>query len=863
MASDDEVGLFIEACRINHACDNNASSNWNTNIQKHTIHAPRDIQEGKEITISYLGSRSWPCEIRRQVLQEKFKFLCSYNLCALSAGQSRHIDRELMDIARIMTLIPGTFMRYPLRGVRFMDQAVQLLSGKKLGVSLLGGLFVEASKMNIGHGDLARARILAEKATTYLIISYGSDSLQVLDNQHRANHLSMNIYYGLSSLDWATPVHDVPSSLDSNGFEDWLWRREGLQNSQIYFQSPNNLAILVKDIDDTNVELLLETNARGIFPRLRKAHLVAILYAQRDGKITEPEISLENVALLQIFPISLSHLIALRDLTREFSSKRETDNPEHAMDVESQIRSEQTNSLGHADPKVDGPNECITMADQMYAKRDVPGKGLGLIATINIPRGTRILSESALMLGPELIGDDFRSCISKQWPTLSHQQRQDYVSFGPAQPYTNDFERLCAIFNTNCLPLKGASILEEETSNTGGSQTRDRRGGFFLDACRINHACDRNAGAHWIESSQKIAITALKDICKDEEITMNYLGLNKPRRARRASLQEKFGFDCLCGLCSLPTKESKNSDRQLSEIPKLTLFVFGRIAASRRARPLLELREFDQLVRLHNEQETGIADMGRIYVAIAETVLKYRDLARGKVFAERAISDFEIVYGSDCMEIQKWGYLVDNPTEYELFGHSTTWKTTVDEIPTGLSPDKFEDWLWKRGRVRSVERIVDFRSRSIFPPIVHLPFSSNSDYYETNEVSCSRPRNHWCFFGEITYTTKFGNSSLAVKDVDGKEIKLAFGTEERGRELPPNRVKVGYTVAIINAKPHEFPIEDENFGRKMGILHDDELYLHAFSQRAIRVKRSNPSVFNRNEWSKNVSWMSEKISLAV
>ncbi|KAF7953398.1 uncharacterized protein EAE97_000797 [Botrytis byssoidea] len=359
MESDDEGGLFIETCRINHACDNNASSNWNTTIQKHTIHALRDIHEGEEITISYLGSRAWPRQIRRQVLQEKFRFLCSCNLCGLLARESMQIDRELMNIARIMTLIPGTSIRYPLQGIRYMDQAVQLLSGKEVGVSLLGGLFAEASKMNVGHGDLARARTLAEKATPYLIISYGSDSVQVLDNQHRANQPSMNIYYGLSSIDWATPVHDVPSSVDSNGFEDWLWRREGLQNSQIYFESLNIFLVTpfsphswnfrietrraqssmkmlespisdrdatVKDLDDTHVQLLLETNARGIFPKLRKAHTVAILYAQRDGKITEPDISLKNIALLQIFPTSLSRLIALRDLTHEFSTKRETDN---------------------------------------------------------------------------------------------------------------------------------------------------------------------------------------------------------------------------------------------------------------------------------------------------------------------------------------------------------------------------------------------------------------------------------------------------------------------------------------------------------------------------------------------------------
>ncbi|KAM3155585.1 hypothetical protein ABEW05_003935 [Botrytis cinerea] len=500
------------------------------------------------------------------------------------------------------------------------------------------------------------------------------------------------------------------------------------------------------------------------------------------------------------------------------------------------------------------------MPHQIYAKQSVPGKGLGLIATVDIPRGTRILSESALILGPKLPGENLRTCLWKQWSTLSRQQREDYTSFGHMGPCTNDTERLCAIYNTNCLPLEGTCILEP--GNTDRSQKRHKRGGLFPDACRINHACDRNAGTHWIESSQKIAVTALKDISKDEEITINYLGLNKPRRARRASLQKHFGFDCSCGLCSLSSRGSKNSDRRLSEVLKLSLFIFGRIAESRRTRPLRELREFDQLIRLHNEQETGIADVGRIYVGIAERVLKYSDLARGKVFAERAISDFKIVYGSDCIEIQKWGYLLENPTEYELFGHSKAWKATADEIPTALSPEKFEDWLWKRQRVSSVERIVDFRSRATFPPISHLPFSSNSDYYEINESSCSRARNHWCFFGEITHKTKFGKSSLAVKDVDGEDIKLAFETEEKGGELPPNKIELGYTVAIINARPHKFPIGDKSYGGKIGVLHDDELYLPNFSGRAIWFERSNSRILNRKEWSKNVSWMSEQISLA-
>jgi hypothetical protein len=41
-------GIFLEASHINHACNDNAQKSWNKNIKRHTIHALRDINEGKE-----------------------------------------------------------------------------------------------------------------------------------------------------------------------------------------------------------------------------------------------------------------------------------------------------------------------------------------------------------------------------------------------------------------------------------------------------------------------------------------------------------------------------------------------------------------------------------------------------------------------------------------------------------------------------------------------------------------------------------------------------------------------------------------------------------------------------------------------
>jgi hypothetical protein len=50
-----EGDIFLDACRINYACDNNAQKSWNNSIKRHTIYVLRDIKKGEEITIYYLG----------------------------------------------------------------------------------------------------------------------------------------------------------------------------------------------------------------------------------------------------------------------------------------------------------------------------------------------------------------------------------------------------------------------------------------------------------------------------------------------------------------------------------------------------------------------------------------------------------------------------------------------------------------------------------------------------------------------------------------------------------------------------------------------------------------------------------------
>ncbi|PMD60357.1 SET domain-containing protein [Hyaloscypha bicolor E] len=177
----------------------------------------------------------------------------------------------------------------------------------------------------------------------------------------------------------------------------------------------------------------------------------------------------------------------------------------------------------------------------------MPGKGKGLVAIEKISKGTRILSEEAVVTVSESVGSErLRTSICKQVEALSENQRRDFLSIYNIHLYRN--------------------------------AAKDQ-GAIFLEACRINHACDNNTQKNWNKKIKRHTVHALRDINKGKEITITYLAPLKNRKARQKALQEKFDFTCLCYLCSLPLEQSQESDRRLEEIYRLD----GRIFAERAA----------------------------------------------------------------------------------------------------------------------------------------------------------------------------------------------------------------------------------------------------------------------------------------
>jgi hypothetical protein len=89
-----EVGaIFPLVARLNHSCRPNAQHAWNEAKGIEVVHAVRDIQEGEELTLSYLAGGA--STERQSRLEEYFGFDCTCEACSLPAAELKASDARL------------------------------------------------------------------------------------------------------------------------------------------------------------------------------------------------------------------------------------------------------------------------------------------------------------------------------------------------------------------------------------------------------------------------------------------------------------------------------------------------------------------------------------------------------------------------------------------------------------------------------------------------------------------------------------------------------------------------------------------------------------------------------------------------
>jgi hypothetical protein len=445
------------------------------------------------------------------------------------------------------------------------------------------------------------------------------------------------------------------------------------------------------------------------------------------------------------------------------------------------------------------------ICDHLYTIQEIPGKGHGLVAATTIIKGTRILSESPLFRVPRGGSSKkyLRNSISKKVAALREEQRQAFLSLHNS--FEDEDGPEIGRIRTNALPL-------------GSNATT---GGIFLDSSRINHSCNANAQNTWNEDLQKLTIHAIRDIAKGDEITIFYITARRNRGARLHALQTNFRFTCSCSLCSLPLDQRKTSDERWDEIQRLDNSIGNGTGIL--STPLQTLHDVHKLLNLLDDEGFADASVPRAYYDAFQIAITHGDIARARVFAERAASSRAILEGNDSPTVQKMESLARNPSQHTAYGFSEKWRGAGDGIPRKLGKDEFERWLWRK-EIAEVSQYADLRSETAFPPFDDLPGENDisPEFYESKDGFSYRPCKHWCFLAEIIGVERFPRLRLIVKDKTDRTVPIAFYTEDRGLELDPSYVQKGFTVVILYAEQHGF------LDLSVGIRHE--------SPTAIKVK---------------------------
>ncbi|KAF9733941.1 hypothetical protein PMIN02_010897 [Paraphaeosphaeria minitans] len=421
---------------------------------------------------------------------------------------------------------------------------------------------------------------------------------------------------------------------------------------------------------------------------------------------------------------------------------------------------------------------------RMFDVRDVRGKGKGLFATRPIPKGTCILSESPIINVPIYPSTSDLYTLWRNVRNLPDQQRQAFESLSNCHPYENIYTEYMSIVRTNCF-----STYEDQAS-------------VCLDASLINHACDANSQHTWNHKLSKIVFHALRDIALDEEITTNYIGRENTRQERQVPLKEIYKFECSCELCSLPLALSATADRKVLRARKLWAYFQMEDGQKRHlCNPLQRLRRLEEISR-HRAELGSCTQMHDAHVEASALALSHSDLARGKIFLERAYAFYVLEHGDNDELAPALQARLQNLPISECYGQSTRWQTDEADVPPEQSSGIFEEWLWKmRDDQPEPSLFANIWDRSTFLGINGLPTEGLFDveYHQDASMGQSKPKRHWCFMAEVIDKATPGQLQLKVKDVDNRITGIFFNDRYKGAKLPDHPRKKG-TVIVLYAQ---------------------------------------------------------------
>lgn len=201
-----------------------------------------------------------------------------------------------------------------------------------------------------------------------------------------------------------------------------------------------------------------------------------------------------------------------------------------------------------------------------YEMRELPGKGMGLLATAHIRRGELIMANTASLMIDyrtfnELTKPQYKALQAHAVDNLPAAHRALVLNLSThtssALPHIELVDRIAA---TNSFDID-----PDETDT-------DQHHSFFVlfpSIARMNHDCRPNGEYVFDHATLSQAVHASRDIAPGEELTLGYINPLMPRAERLAKLKRNWGFDCGCASCTRERARADESDARIAQIERL------------------------------------------------------------------------------------------------------------------------------------------------------------------------------------------------------------------------------------------------------------------------------------------------------
>ena len=226
----------------------------------------------------------------------------------------------------------------------------------------------------------------------------------------------------------------------------------------------------------------------------------------------------------------------------------------------------------------------------MYSARDVDRKGVGCVANYKIKRGKLIEKEEpVLQMRPDLITLDnyveVAQIVIDKFHKMEKNSKEDYLKlsnkFKMVDPnlyskekiekvlpeWNETFQRDFSVLNLGDLDVETAvQVYQIFDTNTFHK-------GVFLKMSRFNHSCVPNADYFWNDKENVIEIRSISNIAEEEEITINYGGIEVFDTKERRENLCRYYFHCICPACDLSIEdfiEEKKSCQKMRELKDFT-----------------------------------------------------------------------------------------------------------------------------------------------------------------------------------------------------------------------------------------------------------------------------------------------------